>query len=292
MRQAGLVALAALLNLPSFLVNAETRCHTSQSPTDGFVANHFELHDALAGPVADLCTIGLHPGTDEVISHLVGDVIFNIARNKTAQDAKECTAAFALIVSQCIGGQNVGGRQIDGDIVYEVHHIADNIGPGAISSILERAATQGLGEKDSNGFSNTFGRDLLLDSRAPKAGKVKAKPKPKPKPKPTTKPKPKPKTTSKPKSTPTPKPVSKSKSIKATKTSSSVKPGATKTCKQMHALMLANQKKSGILAAREGFVGSRLSIEKRADKSTKACGISVDALPYPEKSNMVCTPSR
>jgi hypothetical protein len=123
--------------------------------------------------------------------------------------------------------------------------------------------------------------DSSLEARAPKGGKVK-KPKANPAPK------------------PKPKPTPKSKLDKATKTSSSVKAGPTKTCKQLIALA-SKEKRSIRLEARDidihdtleergGHVGSMVTIQKRRPKKGTACDIEFNALGYPPENHrkLVC----
>jgi hypothetical protein len=304
MRAAGLSTFA-LLGLHTFSAQGETTCHTNEPLTTWSATDLSKLHDALVGPVVDLCNKGLQ-AENEVIIFEAGDVTFEITRDGNVQDAEDCKTAFAAIITQCIGGQNAGGGEVDSKkgVIYEIYHT----GPDQPASEDFHIEGRDQGDFDVKGdvfddFSELIKRDSpdsspdsSLEARAPKGGKAK-KPKAKPAPKP------KPESNPKLKATPKPKATPKLKSDKATKTSSSVNVGPTKTCKQL--VELASKEKKSIrpeardieihdaLEGHDGYVGSMATIQKRKVKKGMACGIVFNALGYPEAKHkkLVCISS-
>jgi cell division septation protein DedD len=282
MRAARLPAFAALLGLHILGVQGETTCYTDDLLTNWSVDDLSRLQGALVGPVFDLCNKGFTPGEDEVLTQQVGDVSFAIVREATAQDGADCKSAFSTIIKQCVIGQKVGGGVIESlsgnGVLYEVSHA------NAVHEKLEGSHVDvrdedkfDVEEGHLDGFMDLVGHDSSLETRAPKGGRAKT---PKAKPK-TPKPKPKPKTpTAKPK--PKVSKAPKSKPAKASKTTSSAKPLATKSCDQLYAMALASRINEKPLARRAGFVGSMAHIEKRNQKDGTACGIELNALDYPE----------
>jgi hypothetical protein len=111
MRAAGLSTFA-LLVLHTVGVQGETTCHTNNPLTTWSATDLSKIHDALVGPVVDLCNKGLQAG-NEVITLEAGDVTFETTRDRSVQGADDCKAAFAAIIAQCIGGQNAGGGEVD-----------------------------------------------------------------------------------------------------------------------------------------------------------------------------------
>jgi hypothetical protein len=294
MRVTGLSAFAAFLGLHTLGVQGGITCNTDHSLANWSVVNISKLQDALSGPVLDLCNRSLDPGKNEVITHEAEGVIFQITR-ETTQSAEECKTSFATIIAQCIDGRNVDGGEVDSKsgVVYEIYHYGpehDDREPGEFH-IKARDVVDfehGNGEHEHDGFADLLemiGHDSSFEARAPKGGKAKtpkAKPKPAP-PKPAPKPKPKP---AKPKPT-KPKPTPKSK------TSSSVKAGPTKTCKQIYALASKPERGAVVQRGFDTYVGGMSHIEARvAAKTTpkkgSACKIGrFNALNYPKQVDLV-----
>lgn len=285
MRAAGLSTFA-LLGLRTVGVQGEITCHTNNPLTNWSVTDLSNVYDAIIGPVVDLCNKGLL-AENAIITLEAGDVTFEITRDGSVQGAEDCNAAFAAIFVQCIGGQNAGGRKVDSGegVMYEIYYAGPDQPTSKEFSIEGRDQGDIVIEDDVlDSFWGLIKRDSpdsSLEARAPKGGKVKkpnAKPTPKPKPKPTLK----------------------SKSGKATKTSSSIKAGPTKTCKQL--IALASKEKKSIrpeardidindaLEERDGHVGSMATIQKRATKKGMACKIVFNALGYPNEGHkkLVC----
>jgi hypothetical protein len=120
MRTAGLSALAALSSLHLLSANAAITCHTGHPLSNWSVTDLPELKDALAGPVAGICS---NTERDEIITHKLEDIIFQITRT-TAQSQDECMAAFSDIIANCISGQNVQNGEVEGakGTIYSIYH--------------------------------------------------------------------------------------------------------------------------------------------------------------------------
>lgn len=292
MRTAGLSVSAVLLGLHALSVQAQTACNTGHTFTWS-ISDLSKLQYALKGPVIHLCARGIEIEGDKVITYETSTLSFQISRT-IAQSLEECKTSFATIIGQCIEGMNVNGGVVEGKdgVFYEIF----NRGVGDDGTKEFRFEKRSTGDLESENEDHDFG-DLMeslaygsLDARAPK---VKAK-------KPTTK-KPATKKPEVKKPTPTPRPATKTKSqsVKASKTSSSIKTGPTKTCDQLYELAVASREKAALIDSKRevetksrGFVGSRIQIEKRASqKRTLACGVTFNALKYPNARQMVCVPS-
>ena len=218
---------------------------------------------------------------------------FKVRRERSAQNAEDYKTAFASIVLQCIGRQDIASglvrNEIEG-VVYEVYQVVD----GSMHE-HEDNPEHVLRERDEN----DTGCDNSLEARTPKSNKKasnsksktsKAKPKAKPKSKTTLeklKPMPTPKTRSG-KATNT-------NIVKASETSSAGKPSPTKTCKQVYALLVEDLKAEGLafekeetLARRGEYAGGMTNIEKRTPKQGGACKLAINALDYPNTNQMVC----
>jgi hypothetical protein len=289
MRTAGLSIFTTLLGLHALSTQAQTACHAN-NPLTWSISDLDKLQDVLKGPVIHLCSRGIEHEGDEIITYETKALSFQISRTIT-QSFEECKASFATIINQCIAGMNVGGGVVEGKdgVFYEIFD-SSREDDGSKKFRFEKRSARDL---KVDGENDDFG-DLMesqvhgnLDTRAPK---VKAK-KPAAK-KPATKPQ-----ANKPKPTLKPAAKTKSQSVKASKTSASIKADPTKTCDQLYALAIASREKEalgdqkrGAEAKSQGFVGSRIQIERRASKSALACRTNIKALNYPDAREMVCAP--
>jgi hypothetical protein len=287
MRTAGLSLLTGLTALHALTVNGDVFCNTEAPMTEPPAVSIPGLQDRLPNTISALChTSSEKLGT--VSEHLDG-LILQIHRGEVDQDAKECQAAFAAIISECIEtGVASGGRSgEDKGITYFVlpgspyDHPSNSKrarapanGPKAVSSKPKPATGNSGTAKPAGG--------------KPVAGKPVA-------------------------NKPPTKPIETPKQKK-------IKIGPTKDCKQ---LALAMQKPSkgsrtvrNLQEARGSFVGSRVDISSRGEISKRvddgddwyepsnfdieinhqgapkvgsACGIRFDALHYPKAASMVCT---
>jgi hypothetical protein len=302
MRTAVLFASLALIGLHALEINGKAVCHSDHSITIDPNFGLVNVQDVLSGPIADLCNQAIQTGNGQPITYSSGDITFQVIQPGT-HSAKECKHAFDTIVAECIRSQNVEGGKLVGinGTVYDIYRRSLEQKPKSEASDWEARNAEDL--KSGDDEQSLEDMYLGLDRRSPKGGRAKAKAKkphnlnsksqkakkPKtPKPK-TSKPKtPKPKATK----SRTPKP----KTTKASKTASAPRIGPTKTCKKLYAEDLASSKKSAAAAnlisrdeaIRQGFIGSRLHIEKRlTSKKAQACRQQLPALDYPEHHQMV-----
>ena len=256
MRLAGLIALAAFLGCSTAEVQSKATCYTNGPELE----HASDLGNTLAGPVVELCNTALDHKEHNTIAHEVGGYTFSIVREGSLQDVNACKSAFWAIASDCISNGNIQGGELtdENNIIYRI-------------TSLEEDAT----------------------SQSPQKRKAKIPAKPKPKPQPQPKPKPQ-KPTPQPVTSP-PKNTAKSSSKVLSKTSSAPAPLKTKDCKQLYAELLAEAKRTSLAkqkrtseARRDGFVGSRVQVEKRdSPKTGTTCGtLKFDALNYPDSSDM------
>jgi hypothetical protein len=306
MRTAILSTFVALIGLHALEINGKAACHSDQSITIDPIFDLINVQDVLSGPIANLCSQAIQTGDSLPITYSRGDITFQVIQSGT-HSATECKNAFDTIVAECIRGLNVEGGKLVGvnGTAYDIYRRNSEQKPKSEASDWEARNTKDLVlVDDEQGLEDMH---LSLDRRTtPKGGRAKAKAK-KPhnlnsksqkakKPK-TTKPKtPKPKT---PKPKATKAKTSKPKTMKASQTASAPRIGPTKTCKKLYAEDLASSKKSAAAAnlisrgeaIRQGFIGSRLHIEKRlTDKKALACGLTLSALDYPEHRQMASDP--
>jgi hypothetical protein len=292
MRTAGLSVSVVLFGLHALSVQAQTACNTDHTFTWS-ISDLSKLQDALKGPIVHLCARGIETEGDKVITYETRTLSFQISRT-IAQSLEECKTSFATIIDQCIESMSVDGGMFEGKggVVYEIFNRSFE-DDGTNEFRFEKRSTGDLEIEEEDGGFGDLMESLAYGSLDARAPKIKAK-------KPTTK-KPATKKPEVKKPTPTPKPATKTKSqqVKASKTSSSIKAGPTKTCDQLYALAVASREKSalidqkrGVEAKSRGFVGSRIHIEKRASsKTTLACDVDLKALGYPTARQMVCVPS-
>jgi len=174
MRAAGLSAFAALLGLHTLGVQGETTCHTDHPRANWSVADLAKLQDALAGPVVELCNKGLVPEENEIVTHVVGDVTFEIVRPDATQDAKECKEAFADIVKQCIEGSNVGGEVMsESGVAYEVFHAIAGDDDEEEDLEARDSAFMDVGKDELDELLELLGKGQKLEARKGKAKKPK-----------------------------------------------------------------------------------------------------------------------
>lgn len=121
MRTAGLSLLVALTALHAIAVNGDVSCNT-RSMLPAISATRLNgIQDRLSNMVSALChTPSRESGT--ISEHLEG-FVFELHRDKAAQDVKECQVAFAAIISQCIGTGKTSGAESDAEkgITYLVY---------------------------------------------------------------------------------------------------------------------------------------------------------------------------
>jgi hypothetical protein len=174
MRAAGLSAFAALIGLHTLSVQGETTCHTDHPRTNWSVADLAKLQDALAGPVVELCNKGLVPEENEIVTHVVGDVTFEIVRPDATQDAEECKEAFANIVKQCIEGSNVGGEVMsEGGVAYEVFRASADHDDEEEDLEARDGAFMDIRKDELDELLEILGKGQKLEARKSKAKKPK-----------------------------------------------------------------------------------------------------------------------
>jgi hypothetical protein len=177
MRAAGLSAFAALLGLHTLGVQGETTCHTDHQLAEWSVADLAKLQDALAGPVIELCNKVLVPEENEIVTHVVGDVTFEIVRPDTTQDAEECKEAFADILKQCVGGSNVGGEVMsDSGVAYEVFRTSADHDDEEDDLEARDQAFMDVSEDELDELLEMVEKGQKLEARKSKAKKPKPKP--------------------------------------------------------------------------------------------------------------------
>ncbi|KAF2706352.1 hypothetical protein K504DRAFT_536572 [Pleomassaria siparia CBS 279.74] len=267
MRAAGLFNISAFLGLYILGAQGEPVCY-SDYPLEGWsTAGQAQISDAITGSISDICRKSVEGMNGSNFTLSAEGVVFTTLRGLGIPDVDVCRTAFAEIVLECLGSQNVAGGEVkskDG-VLYEVVH-----------SSVEYL------QDHNNRFEGASLDIQALESRKAKRSTLKTnKSKPSVKAKKTkTKPKVKSKGKTKakmPKTNGKSKGKAKTPPSKGTKTSKSAKAGSTMTCKEIYALglkeSLASQRVATIdRSKRDGFVGSRAYIEKRSNtKSVIAC---------------------
>jgi hypothetical protein len=293
MRTAGLSLLTGLTALHAFTVNGDIFCNTEAPTTESPAVSIPGLQNRLPNTISALC----HTPSEKLgtVSEHLDDLILQIHRGKVVQDAKECQAAFAAIISECIETGVASGDRSGEDkgITYVVLSGSPDDHPSNSKRVPALAnGPKAVSSKPKPAAGN-------LGTAKPAGGKpVSGKP-----------------VANKPPKTPSP-PVNPKGTPKQTK----IKIGPTKDCKQLALAMQKPSKGSRIVhnlkEARGGFVGSRVDINSRGEISKRvddgddwyepsrldieinhegapkvgsACGIKFNALYYPKAASMVCT---
>lgn len=284
MRTAGLSLLTALTALHATTVNGVVTCSTEPLPAVS-ATSLSELQVRLLSTISTLC---YNPSGEfgNVSEHWEG-LVFELRRDKAAQDENECQAAFAAITSQCIGAGKFSGGES-----RSAHGIA------------YRVYSHSPTDHPSN-YARAQAPAKPAPAKPAPAKPVPAKPAPgKPAP---GKPAP---------VKPPPTPV---KPPPAPAPAKTIKIGPTKDCKQLAVLMQTPSKKGKLTRSvegdRGGFVGSRVDIKSKEElakrapsgddewdgpgaeqtrinhegtaKRGSACEITFDALNYPKAASMV-----